>query len=213
MELDPAFAAVLTGVDLDALDRDPGTIFGIWADGRLSLTNAAWERFAADNGAPSLPRRWPIGANVFDAIPGVLLPYYRAAWEAALRDARPWSHRYECSSPSRFRDLHMVAHPVGDAGLLVTNALVVERPHDPAGRPAVPPLPSEHRTARGGVVQCAECRRVRAGDAMWRWDWVPAWVAEPPAGTRSGLCEICFDQYYGSAKGEVRLAREPAQRE
>ena len=75
MRVDREFESLLDGFSLDRLEAEQGATFGIFADGRLALTNAAWERFAAENGQPEISREWPLGRNIYDAIPAELQPF------------------------------------------------------------------------------------------------------------------------------------------
>jgi len=195
MRVDDEFQALLDDASLERLDDERSPIFGIFADGRLALTNAAWDRFAAENGAPELPREWPLGRNVYEAIPGELEPFYREGWEWAGESGHPWSHSYECSSADVYRRYRMTTYPMGGSeGLLVVNSLVVDAPRPEGRGPGTSPR-DEYRQADGSTVQCSHCRRTMHV-ATGRWDLVPEWVQRWPDHARGTLCDVCAVYHY-----------------
>ncbi len=55
-------AELLTGFDLDALDRHGCVVWGMWSDGRLACFNEAWRTFAyKNNGEPAISEKWGLG--------------------------------------------------------------------------------------------------------------------------------------------------------
>lgn len=183
------------------LDDSTGTIFGLWPDGTLAYVNAAWDLFAAANGAgPDFARRWDLGASYFDAMTPPLRPFFRDLLaRAPVPDnlARPPAHEYECSSADVFRRfcLHVYALP-GAAGFLMVNSTLLERPHDIVRRPPRLATPENYRDDQGVIHQCSHCRRVLSAVGPDRWDWVPAWVERIPVEMTHTICPICFDYYY-----------------
>lgn len=162
----------------------------------IRWTNAAWDRFALDNGADRAPA---VGDAYLDGIAEPLKSFYRSAFLNAVRTREIFVQRYECSSPTRHRQYHMRAIPLDDYGLLIEHSLVLERSHD---RIPAEALEERYRMADGLVLQCSNCRRVhRPGGG---WDWVPSWVAEMPAGTSHGLCAPCAGLYYHRAARRAR---------
>lgn len=194
--LDPRFEIHLDELRRHDLDAEPSTVFGVWSDGRLAYCNPGWFRFAAENrGEPAITSQWGLGSSVFTAIQPRLRPFYEAHYRACLASGRPVSHLYECSTPERFRHLQQMLYPLGDgAALIVVNAVVVERPHDPVERPARPASIASYRDPSGFVHQCAHCRRIRNFEHE-RWDWVPEWVVHPPPLTWMPLCAPCEHHY------------------
>lgn len=201
----PGFADLLAPLfRIEELDRDPASIFGLWADGTIAYFNAAWSAFAAENGGqPRVQADWGLGARYLDAIAQPLRPFY-ASLLAEASDERaglhPRAHQYECSSARLFRKYSMQVYALaGQTGVVVVNSLVFEVPHDPAIRPSQVADPARYRDGRGLVVQCAHCRRVRHGADADRWDWVPAWVERSAEMTSHGICALCLDYYYPGA--------------
>lgn len=190
MRIDPRFARLLTAEQLDVFRSSPDSGFGLWANGAIAATNDAWDRFAHDNDGGDVVDAWPLGRSVWDAVPTVLVGFYRAAFESVVARGVPWHHDFHCSSPGRFRLMRMLALPVGRAGLLVMNSARVERNHE-----AVAEDGAAYRDAHGLVHQCAHCRRVRRGAAD-RWDFVPALVAHPDPRTSHALCPTCLAHHY-----------------
>jgi hypothetical protein len=79
-------------------------------------------------------------------------------------------------------------------GLLVAHSLSQETSHT---QPSSPPIESLYRDDQGVLCQCGHCRRVRrAGHDSAQWDWVPDYVAQPPADTSHGLCPLCTQYYF-----------------
>ncbi|GFE61750.1 hypothetical protein [Geobacter sp. AOG2] len=195
---------------MKAMEPDQGTeiIYGIRPDFRLSYFNEAWVRFARDNGgSPSLMSSECLGLSVLDVTPEDLRPFYRELFTRAMASVtyrpRSISHEYECSSPEKYRRFAMNLYRLeGGQGLLIVNALLVEMPHEARG--TVPVVPAADADAyldhHALVIQCAACRRIKHQQHPGRWDWIPAWVRQPPERTSHGLCELCLNYYY-PAKG------------
>lgn len=203
VRLDDDFRALAEQVDLEALDEERGAVFGIHADGRLAFTNAAWDEFAALNGGGRLTSEWPLGRNVFEAIPDALQAFYRDGWDWVTSSGHPWSHTYECSTPEEYRRFRMTSYPVGEeAAAIVVNSLIAARPWD-AG--AASTLPREdYREASGRLTQCPHCRRTQHPRTL-RWDWVPEWVHRWPDLARAALCPFCLGyHYYDIGRGAPR---------
>lgn len=199
----PEFAPLLRQFDRRSLDDHPGVVFGLWEDYRLAYVNAAWFRFAAENGGePAISSRWPLGSCVMDAVPADLQPYYRYLYALAnVRNSRaavPLCHEYACSSPETYRRfaMHVFVLP-GMKGFLVMSSLLIERAHDP-GAAVASPRPEDYLDENGMYCQCSHCRRFRRSALPERWDWIPEWVRRQPARTSHSLCRICFDYYYGN---------------
>lgn len=194
----PAFGPLLATFDLDALARQPDTIYGLDADLLLAFFNPAWFAFAAANGGkPAVALDWGLGRCVLDACPPVIRDFYAQALTTALQQDKRWDHDYECSGPDVLRHMRLSAYPLRDrSGLLVVHALIVENPREtgvPSGRTF---NPADYTDGHGIVHQCAHCRKIRRTSGLRHWDWVPELVAFPASMTSHDLCDICLDFYY-----------------
>lgn len=188
-------------IDAEELDGHPESIFAIDADGRLIYVNEGWHQFAdANGGQPQIADSWGIGASYFAAVPEVLEPFYRRLFRQApdyATAARPLAHCYQCSTPTLYREFNMLIYTLPERqGHLVVNSLVVERPHDPQTHSPGDPDRVDYVDEGGFIHQCAHCRRIQHQRGEARWDWVPAWVDEPPANTSHGICPVCLDYYF-----------------
>ena len=159
--VDSRFDEVLGG-QREVLASYAGAVYGLWPDLRLAFMNEAWFRFARANGAPDdFDRRWGLGSSLSDAIPPALREAYVERLESCLATGRPWSHEYECSSATMHRTFYQTVHSLKDgAGLLVVNALKVERAHS-SSREVSEPSAELYRGESGLISQCAHCRMVK----------------------------------------------------
>lgn len=181
---------------LPALDASDDVAYLLGPDRRIARVSPGWSRFALANGGGAALGRWERGeAPLDDALPPPLRAFYLDAFARALESGEPWEHDYECSSDGAFRLFRMTAYPVEGRCLVVVHSLRVEAPH---GGPEHPP--GEAYAARGVVVSCAHCRRVR--HPAGRWDWVPAYVRAPPPNLSHGMCEPCCAFYWGDLADE-----------
>lgn len=162
---------------------------------RIIYCNPAWDRFAEANGAPRLTGGSVLGSDVLTAIPGVLSDAYTRAFKHVEATGRVWSKVYHCSSAEALRRFRMRIHPVKPLGwFLVSNALVVERPHQHAVDAA-----DETYFSGGIVTMCAHCRSVRRAAAPERWDFVPAYLRFTGRDTLKvshSLCPTCVAHFY-----------------
>jgi hypothetical protein len=199
----PQFVSVLDGLDVAAMDRHTGSVYGLWPDLSLAYLNPAWFRFSAENhGEPAISCRWSLGAPLMAAIPDPLQTFYTDLFTTALAQipiptARPLQHEYECSSASLYRRFLMTLYPLkSGAGLLIVNTLVTERNHDADSRPPQPANEALYVDQDGIMRQCAHCRRIQVTGNADLWHWVPAWVEHCPPSTSHTLCTFCLDYYY-----------------
>lgn len=177
------------------IEHDTAVVFCLDSNLRLVYANAAWDRFASANGGDSMLRPAPLGRPVLESISGPLKEFYASIYARVLESGQPWQHRYECSSPTLFREFAMQVLPVkGGTGLMVVNSLLVE--HPPHVCP-LRPIPTGYRDANGIIVMCGHCRRTRRpGSAPEVWDLVAAHISALPPNVSHGLCGICLDYYY-----------------
>lgn len=195
---DPDFLPLLKDFSIDELESAGGAIYGLWPDLTLAYMNAAWARFAFENGANAdFFNQWGIGRSVLDAIAEPLRPFFIENYRRSLEQMRPWEHIYQCPSALRYREFHMVVYPLGQReGLLVVNSLLVESAHTQV---SWPPIYETYHEPSGMICQCCHCRRTRRADDHSVWDWVAEWVRESPSGTSHGICPPCFGFYYSTA--------------
>lgn len=198
---DARFRSLLNDFDLQELDGDCATIYGMWADLRLAFTNREWFRFAAENGGgEQFAAKWGSGRCVLDSVAAPLRPFFAENYRRCLSELRPWQHTYECSSADRFRKYCMKVYPLGNGeGLLVINSLRVESQHS---RISSAPLIDRYCTQAGIFTQCCHCRCMRRVENPRMWDWVPDWVRESPEGTSHGICPKCVAFYYSKSRPE-----------
>ena len=105
--------SILTGeIAPKALEDDPNIVYAVDAGFRLTYGNKAWDKFAAENGAPEL--RWGAlyGRSVLDFICGPSRDFYRRVFQRTIATGKPWEQDYECSSPTVLRRFHMQVLPL-----------------------------------------------------------------------------------------------------
>lgn len=191
-------------ISAEQFDDHPESIYAIDPDGHLIYVNAGWHRFAETNGGqPQIADSWGIGANYFAAVPESLESFYRHLFRQAPEygaGVSPLTHCYQCSTPTLYREYNMLVYALPErAGYLVVNSLVIEAPHDPQVQHPRSPDRARYTDGRGFVHQCAHCRRFQCQGREVRWDWVPAWVRQPPERTSHGICPVCADYYFPPA--------------
>ena len=147
--LRPAFSAQ----DLEDADS---TIAVISASGELLWVNAAWARFAEQNG---MTWRTDAYKSYFDGIAPPMRDFYRTAFARALATQTVFSMEYECSSPDALRRFHCRALPIRAHGLILEHSLITSHPHEPDAA-AASLAPEAYRRDDGFILQCSNCRRV-----------------------------------------------------
>lgn len=190
------FEPLIAGFGPEAL-QGPQSVCGLFPDYRIGFFNDAWERFAEENGAPELTRRWGLGENYLAAISGPQREYFRLALIACARTRRRWDHEYECSSPDVHREMALSVYPLDGGWLLVHALKSARRVH---AHPA--PAGGFHVDEQGIAVQCGHCRKTRRVDDPRHWEWVPELVAQCSTITSHGLCPVCLDHYYPALPSE-----------
>jgi hypothetical protein len=186
------FRTVVGNELLAALDGEAGSTYAVDRNLTLQFVNRAWDDFALANHGESCLASYRIGRSVREAIPGVLLPFYDEAFARVFNFNTPWEHLYECSAPTKQRYYRMRALRVHDGSHLIVSSELV---HEADGLRGEVALAADYVDSHGFLLQCANCRRCRrVGTA--RWDWVPAYVAEPVARVSHGLCPTCLALHY-----------------
>lgn len=197
LKVPPELRLEAAGFHVASLEADHSIIYLLGPDLRIVYCNRAWDEFASLNGGIGLNRESVLGKSVLDVIAEPLRPFFANGFAQAQKQLRPWEHDYECSSPEVFRLFHMRVLPLANSYLLVENSLKVERPHG-SERPAMPSYQAPYLNEHGILTMCAHCRRTRRIDTgeVPIWDWVPAFLTEPPGRVSHGLCRNCRSYFY-----------------
>ncbi|MBN9661176.1 MAG: PAS domain-containing protein [Acidobacteria bacterium] len=181
----------------EVLETDPSVIYVLDRDLRITYCNAAWDRFAVENGGMDLVRPHLLGRSVMDSVPQVLHGFFEDGYRKALSSGETWEHSYECSSASTYRAFRMLTYPEPDrSGLVVVNLILVAHPHNDVERQPHALEPGLYLDDFGVLKMCSHCRRVSRVGEPGQWDWVPALVEAPPARVSHGLCAMCVHLYY-----------------
>lgn len=172
------------------LQAEPHSACLLGRGGEILFVNAAWNRFAAENGgAPGCLGERVVGKTYFNFIDGAApRAFFEGVWLRVLA-GRSVTLRSECSTPTVVRELSSLFLPVtlgGDPGAAVIHSVTRSSPVAvAAGTGDLSPW-----IGPGGRIDaCTGCRRVRRVDAGG-WDLVPALIEVPPP-ARWGFCPLC----------------------
>ncbi len=207
--MDPAFQHWLCRqLSLDALERHPHSVVGLWSDGVIAYFNPAWRRFADENGGqPAIERDWGVGANYFDAIPLALRPQYRSFLSTARGPSEslsPPSHVCECSSADLYRRFSMLVFPLAERrGTIIMYSLIVEMARAEISLQPSASFKSNYVRDDGIARQCANCGRIQHAACLNRWDDVPSWSASMAELTSHVVCDVCLQYYYLAGSGRL----------
>jgi hypothetical protein len=192
------FSVLLDGLDLEILENDPNSIYGLSKDLTLNYLNPGWFNFAKENdGEPTISERFNLGSHIGDSITGPARDYYLEVFQRILNTGEIWHHEYECSTPEILRIYCQTVHPLYNRnGLLIVNRLVKEQPHDLKTRRPHKPIEKHYIQKTGLITQCCNCRRVKRVANLDVWDWVPAWVKKVPRNTSHTFCPKCYEYYF-----------------
>jgi hypothetical protein len=182
------------------LEAEPHSACVLGRGGVILHVNAAWDRFALENGgAPDCLGERIVGKTYFNFIDGAApRAFFEGAWLRVLAGC-PVTLRSECSTATVSRELSTRLLPVTvgrDPGAAVIHA--VERVVPVPGLRGCPD-PARWIGEGGCVDSCTACRRVRRTDGSG-WDLVPELIAKPPP-AHWGFCPLCASAY--------RSARDP----
>lgn len=178
-------------------------IYVLDPDRRLIYANPAWDRFAAENGAPWQLKEIFATQSIMACVPEVLRDFYKALYQSVAATGKPVGHTYECSSAEKFRLFHMLLMPLKHrAGIVSFNSLIAEEPHK---RASVEAQLERYLTPDALIIMCAHCRRMKQGRGP-AWDWVPDLVERPPDNVSHGLCPICLKYHLARRR---RLSLDP----
>jgi hypothetical protein len=165
--------------------------YGVRPDGTLCFANPAFLHYTAESCVLLQP--WLEGRrSVLDACSDALRPFYERLYTDAWDSAEPAIHDHACPTPSERRWYRMRLVRRLDLLLVLHHRLRSEAAPDWTG-PA--PTLADYLGPRDLILQCAHCRMTRRAHGE-DWDFVPAWVEQPPEQTSHGLCPICFSSYY-----------------
>jgi hypothetical protein len=176
----------------DVYDRDPAIIYALDEELRFVRCNPAWDRFAAENGAPNLTGNRMAGAAIMDVVPEVLRSFYLSAYDSVTNLRTDWRFIFDCSSAEVSRSFQMRILPNEITGFLVVNTLIREEPHPDQ----VPCRIEEYTDADEIVTMCANCRRAEHLTQPGRWDFVPQLLATNDVLVKPSLCSFCFHYHY-----------------
>ena len=194
LRVSPEFRRAAGNELLTALDAEQEVVYAVDRAMTLHFVNRGWHDFAIANEGARCIDDYVVGDSIDRAIPAVLKPFYRGAFDAVFAGGPPLDHLYECPSTNQQRSFRMrAARLVGGDFLIVSNQLV--RQLDAGGADASEVVPEKYVGENGLVVQCAHCRRCRRVESEI-WDWVPAYVAARSEGVSHGLCPSCFAHHY-----------------
>jgi hypothetical protein len=186
---------------LEALAAERASSCLLDAAGRFVAVNAAWDRFAHENGGGTgcLGARL-VGTAYASHVDGAAP---RAKLEEELARSlggASFGVDSECNSPDTLRLLRTHHVPVrgtdDDAvvGVMLVHAVVHEAPMG-AARPILPPDEARYRRGDGLVLMCSCCRRVHRAGSVGLWEFVPAYLESPPVPVTHGFCAPCFLQF------------------
>jgi hypothetical protein len=179
-----------------ALESSPHPCFALTESLEISYCNAAWDRFALENGGGQdvLASR-VLHKPFLQFVPRDLAGHFMNLFRTARALGRLQSQDYECSTPELFRVYRMQIYPLQPGcGFVVINSLRVVHPHT---RVVCEPDETKYRDKDGLIHMCANCRRACRAEEPAAWDWVPAYVQAPRRDLTHGVCPFCREYYYG----------------
>lgn len=183
---------------VEELEQSPSTIVVVDRLGQILWVNAAWWRFAEENGGAV--EAW-VPRCYYDGITQPLRDYYREAFADALETATVFTQEYDCSSVETHRLYHLRALPIDRSWLILEHSLRISRSLDehPEGE-REEALIETYRTEAGLILQCGNCRRVKHPDSQ-AWNFVSALVAKVDARTSHCICTSCIGFYWRRPQG------------
>ena len=173
------------------LDASRSTIAVIDHIGDILWVNAAWRRFAEENGGHCDAYEH---GSYFDGILPPFREFYRDTFADVLASGTVYTQEYECSSSDTYRLYQLRALPIDNKALILEHSHVIPFPQGADGEGNDDQLEG-YRDSNGLVLQCSNCRRVRHA-ATQSWDWIAALVAQPVPSTSHGICPLCLGFYW-----------------
>jgi hypothetical protein len=175
--------------DRATLDAVASSVCVLDADLRIRFVNAAWVRFARDNGVNTAHHDTFVGTLVLDPVPPSMRSFFRELYETSRRRGIVVDHTYECSSPTVERWFRMRVFPASDERLVVVHSPIRMVGDVSGGEEA-------YVAATGLVTQCYHCLRFELPAAPHTWDWSDALVERAHASVTHGICSICAAYHY-----------------
>jgi hypothetical protein len=183
----------IPNLSIDALEQSSSVVFLLNDGLEITYCNPAWDEFARANGGGKWTRDKVAGYDLTQCIPPVLRSFYDRVF-ASARNGEVMEFEYHCSSPEKFRLLHMRVLPFLQAGgFAVVNSVRIETKY---GEPS-PANATPYFEKHGLATMCAHCRRVRLQES---WHWVPGLLNTHEPSISHGLCPICHAYFYGDLK-------------
>src|SRR3954463_6282117 len=150
----------LSGSFDDQASVDSDVVFCLDAELRITYCNAAWDRFARENGAPDLYQP-TLGRSVLDYMTEPDRACYARIFRRVLTQRQPWEHSYEYSTLDLHRQFRVRVLPLmRQTGLMVISSLEVDQVYQGV---SCPPGEERYRNGQGLILMCCGCRRT--GDA------------------------------------------------
>jgi len=197
VEIDPAFAANLSAVNLTHMDESSDVIYIVDRAMKLRAFNAAWTHFALANNGAEILERWKLGTSLFGILSGAIEDYLLEGYEKAMREGTVFSYSYECSSPDVFRLFQQSAYSLHNfEGLVITNHQAIKKPHTEENVTFSKRFVDKH----GIIIQCMNCRKIRDPNDKSKWFWVPELLTSPWPDTSHDICSPCLEHYYPDAE-------------
>lgn len=199
--LDPYFLKNLTRFDLETLEKSSYVIYGLSKDLKIIYANPAWGKFAGENGGDMETLGHYLGTPIMDAIGGnKVQEFYQSQYEKVLSTGEKWTHVYQCSSATEYREHYQQVYPLkSNNGLLIINSIAQVAPWDEQDL-ADNTQTEQYLQSNGYIVQCSNCRQTQNALHPERWDWVPDFIAHPPKNVSHSICPVCFDYYWKNKK-------------
>jgi len=139
---------------------------------------------------------WSEYGPISRAFPPLFSDSLLAKFERAGSRNDGFSLMYECSSPAVYRKFNMRVEPLPERdGFIVVHSLVVEAAFSECE--TNPDTARLFTDARGFIVQCASCGRVRRPTLPSPWEWVPGLVKADTENVSHGICPLCDFRMYG----------------
>lgn len=196
-------AQLPASVPTAVMERSPHACFALTESLDICYCNAAWDRFAVENGGGrNVLTRNVIRTPFLGYIPGELRESFKSLFTNARALGRPQAQDYECSSAQIFRLYRMAIYPLQPgSGFAVVNSLRVAHPHT---RIACEPDEVRYTHNDGLMRMCANCRRTRRVDDSAAWDWVPDFVEHPRTNVSHSVCPFCAEYYYAAYLADAK---------